>query len=87
MNKVEKFFEDFKNTLIVLSGFAVVVGFFIGADSYISNKIEDKITDTAYINNLAHILRPYVIFNKNGVIQYDHGGVLSPVIKRALTPN
>ena len=75
MNKIEKFFGDYKNTLTVVSGILIVVGFFIGADNYISNEIEKKITDESYIRNLAIVLRPFAIFNKRGVIQYDHGGV------------
>ena len=74
MNKVEQFFSEYKNTITVISGILIVIGFFIGADNYISNKIEKKITDESYINKLARVLRPFVIFDKKGVIQYDHGG-------------
>lgn len=74
MNKTEQFFSEYKNTITVISGILIVIGFFIGADNYISNEIEKKITDETYINKLAHVLRPFVIFDKKGVIQYDHGG-------------
>lgn len=74
MNKIEKFFSEYKNTITVISGILIVIGFFIGADNYISNEIEKKITDETYINKLARVLRPFVIFDKKGVIQYDHGG-------------
>lgn len=74
MNKIEQFFSEYKNTITVISGIMIVITFFIVADNYISNKIEKKITDETYINKLARVLRPFVIFDKKGVIQYDHGG-------------
>ena len=74
MNKIEKFFTDYKNTITVISGILIVIGFFITADNYISNEIERKITDETYLNKLAKVLRPFSIFNKKGVIHYDHGG-------------
>jgi len=74
MNKIERFFSDYKNTITVISGILIVVGFFIGADNYISDKIDEKITDESYINKLAQVLRPFAIFDKKGTIQYDHGG-------------
>lgn len=66
MNKIEKFFTDYKNTITIISGVIIVVTFFIGADNYISGKIEEKLTDEAYINSLAKTLRPFAIFNKDG---------------------
>ena len=74
MNKIERFFSEYKNTITIISGILIVIGFFICADNYISNEIEKKITDETYINKLARVLRPFVIFDKKGVIQYDHGG-------------
>ena len=74
MNKIEKFFTDFKNTITTILGLLIVVGFFFTAHNYISNEIERKITDDSYISKLARVLRPFSIFNKDGVIQYDHGG-------------
>jgi hypothetical protein len=74
MNKIEKFFSEYKNTITIISGILIVIGFFIAADNYIGNEIEKKITDETYINKLAHVLRPFSIFDKKGVIQYDHGG-------------
>jgi hypothetical protein len=73
MNKIEKFFSEYKNTITIISGILIVIGFFIGADNYIGNEIEKKITDETYISKLARILRPFAIFDKRGVIQYDHG--------------
>ena len=75
MNKIENFFTEYKNTITVISAIIAVITFFIVADNYISDKIEEKITDETYISRLARILRPFAIFDKNGVIKYDHGGV------------
>lgn len=77
MNKIEKFFSEYKNTITVISGILIVVTFFIGAANYISNEIEKKITDQSYISKLARVLRPFVIYriiDKKAVMQYDHGG-------------
>lgn len=74
MNRIEQFFTEYKNTITVISGILIVITFFIGAANYISNEIEKKITDETYINKLARVLRPFAIFDKKGVIQYDHGG-------------
>jgi len=58
---------------LVLAVIAIITFYFTGS-SYISNKIDEKITDNTYINNLAKVLRPYSIFDKDGTITYDHGG-------------
>ncbi len=74
MNKIEKFFSEFNNTIKFFLGLIAVIGFLFVADNYISDKIDEKITDGTYINNLAHVLRPFSIFDKRGIIKYDHGG-------------
>ncbi len=74
-NNIERFFSDYKSTITVISGFLIVVTFFITADDYINTRIEEKITDETYINNLALVLRPFALFDQKGVIQYDHGAV------------
>lgn len=58
----------------MLSALIMVVGFFIAADGYINNQIENKITDETYIRKLSKTLRPFAIFNEQGVITFDHGG-------------
>jgi len=73
MNKIESFFTEYKNTITVISGLLIVLSFFMVATNYINNEIENKITDETYINKLSKILRPFAIFDINGVIQYDHG--------------
>lgn len=75
MNKIEKFFTEFKNTITVIAGLLIVVGFWISAANYIDDKIEKKITDERYIKNLAQVLRPFAIFDEKGVIKYDHGAL------------
>ncbi|MBU0965224.1 MAG: hypothetical protein KKA54_02475 [Proteobacteria bacterium] len=74
MNKIESFFTEYKNTITILSGLFVVCGFFIAATDYINSQIEKKITEDTYINKLSKELRPFSIFDVNGVMQYDHGG-------------
>jgi len=74
LNRIERFFTDYKNTITIISGLFIVVTFFIAADNYINNKVEEKITDTAYIHKLAKVLRPFSIFDIQGTITYDHGG-------------
>ena len=74
MIKVEEILKDFKYTITFFLGAIAVITFYIGADNYINNQIENKITDETYINKLAHVLRPFSIFDKEGIITYDHGG-------------
>lgn len=74
MNKIESFFTEYKNTITILSGLFIVCGFFIAATDYINSQIEKKITEDTYISKLSKELRPFSIFNINGVMQYDHGG-------------
>ena len=73
MSKLNDFIKE--NTYVFkLVGFiATVVGLFIAADSYLDSKIEKKITDTAYIKKLSNQLRPFLIFNDQGVVTFDHG--------------
>jgi len=72
---IEKFFSKYKNTLSIVSGLIILVTFFITADDYINNQIENKITDESYINKLSKTLRPFSIFNEEGAVSYDHGGL------------
>jgi len=74
MKKIEQFFSEYKNTITIISGMLIVITFFIAADDYIGEKIDDKIRDESYIGQLSHVLRPFAIFDKKGIIQYDHGG-------------
>jgi len=73
MSKLNEFIKE--NTYIIgLTGFlATIIGLFITADSYLDSKIEQKITDTAYINKLSIQLRPFLVFDDQGIVRFDHG--------------
>ena len=57
---------------IVIS-ITAIISFFIMFNDFIDNKIKSKITDKNYIYNLSKELRPFGIYNKKGVLIYDHG--------------
>ncbi len=73
MSKLNEFIKQ--NTYVLgLFGFiATIVGLFITADNYLDSKIEQKITDTAYLKKLSNQLRPFLIFNDKGIVTFDHG--------------
>jgi hypothetical protein len=73
MSKLNEFIKQ--NTYVLgLSGIiATIFGLFITADSYLDSKIEQKITDTAYIKKLSNQLRPFLVFNDQGIVTFDHG--------------
>lgn len=57
---------------------SVVVGLFLcfyALDSYIDQKIENKITDPRFIRQIASNVRPSVIFDSKGTILIDMGGM------------
>ncbi len=73
MSKLNDFLKE-NSSIIKLVGFvATVIGLFVMVDGYIDSKIERKITDTEYISKLAKQLRPFLIFDENGTVIYDHG--------------
>ncbi len=73
MNRIEKIISENWN-IIKLVGLilSVVVGY-TTFDSYISNQIEKQITSASYLERLSKSLRPFLIFNGDGKIVYDHG--------------
>ena len=73
MSKLNDFIANNSNIFKLIGFIVTIVTIFVTADGYIDAKIERKITDTAYIGNLAKQLRPFLIFDENGVTQYDHG--------------
>jgi len=73
MSKLNDFIANNSNIFKLIGFIAAIVGIFFTVDGYIDTKIERKITDTTYINKLAKQLRPFLIFDENGVVQYDHG--------------
>ena len=63
----------------LLYGIAAIVGIaslFFVFDDYLSNKINEKITNKDYIKNLSITLRPFLIFDQYEIITYDHGAVV-----------
>lgn len=74
MKTIEKFLEEYKNISKILLTFIALIGFYIAFNNYINSQIENKITDTKYIQNLSSTLRPFIIFNEDGIITYNHGG-------------
>ena len=75
MNKIEKFFTEYWNSLKFLAVVAAVLVAFFGIDQYLDSKIENKITDDSYISELSKTLRPFLVFDNNGIILYDHGAL------------
>ena len=73
MSKLNDFLASNKHIFTALGVIASVVGLLLFVDGYIDSKIERKITDTAYISKLANQLRPFLIFDEEGIVQYDHG--------------
>jgi hypothetical protein len=73
MSKLNDFIANNSNIFKLIGSIAVIVTIFIAVDGYIDTKIERKITDTTYISKLSKQLRPFLIFDENGVVQYDHG--------------
>jgi len=73
MSRIEKLISENWNTIKFITLVATLLGAFITFDNYINNQIEEKITDSNYINRLSKSLRPFLVFNDQGVVLYDHG--------------
>lgn len=58
---------------IAITTLLTLTGLFFVFDNYLSDKIDEKITDKNYIENLSKTLRPFLIFDQNEIIIYDHG--------------
>ena len=50
-----------------------IISIFFVFDNYLSDKIDEKITNPEYIRSLAKTLRPFLIFDQNEIFIYDHG--------------
>lgn len=73
MNTIESFFRDYKTTLgFTLTLIGLVIAY-ITFDNYINAQIDGKITNKEYIQKLSKTLRPFLIFDNNGLVSYDHG--------------
>ena len=73
MNKAEQFINEYWNIIKFVSLIASIVAVFLMFDTYLSNKIQDQITDDSYISSLSKSLRPFLVFNEYGITEYDHG--------------
>ncbi len=51
---------------------AILGGLFV-FDDFLNTRIGNRINEAEYISKLSKSLRPYLIFNQNGNIVYDHG--------------
>src|SRR6059036_3515008 len=58
--------------LITLLG---VVGAIVGFNAYVDHKIDAKMSDPTFIRTIASQVRPAVIFDSNGSILADLGGM------------
>jgi len=67
--------SEYKNTIKFLTVLGTIVIIYFGVDQYLDSKIENKITDDSYISQLSKTLRPFLVFNNDGVVIYDHGGL------------
>ncbi len=70
---MENFFSKYKHTIQSLSFIIAMATIVIVLNNHIDKKIEKKITDQQYIDNISKSLRPFLIFNNNEVVLYDHG--------------
>ncbi len=75
MKSIEEFIGKFKNIINFIILIVTLVTFKILSEDYINNRIEKRITDDKYIEKLSTSLRPFLIFNNNGIVTYDHGGL------------
>ena len=73
MSRLNEIIKENTYVLGLVGVIATILALFITADSYLDSKIEQKITDTAYIKKLSNQLRPFLIFNDQGVVTFDHG--------------
>jgi len=77
MGKLEILISRNKNTLkfllTIFSGIATFIFIYIAFDTFVIDRIDQRIKDPAYIRELSTSLRPFLIFDKNGIVTYDHG--------------
>ena len=46
---------------------------YIAFDTFVYDRIDQRIKDPTYIQELSKTLRPFLMFNQQGIIIYDHG--------------
>ncbi len=70
-NKTTYFIQVIKIMGVLLG----IFGSLVIADDYINKKISEQLESTKYIEEISKNLRPFLIFNRNSNIIYDHGGL------------
>jgi len=50
-----------------------IISIFFVFDSYLSDKIDEKITNPEYLRSLSETFRPFFLFDQNEIIFYNHG--------------
>ena len=75
MKWFEKFITEYWNSLKFLALLVTVIIAYFGIDQYLDSKIEDKITDDSYISELSKTLRPFLVFDNDWMVTYDHGAL------------
>jgi len=73
-NLINNFIKDNFSIIKLVSFFIALASFFVVYDNYIIEKIDDRIKNPSYVGEISKNLRPYLIFNDEGVIVYEHGG-------------
>jgi len=69
-NKPSHIIWDVTKSVSLVLG--IIIGFFT-LQNHLDTTIENKITDSDYIETLSYSLRPFLIFDQNEITLYDHG--------------
>lgn len=74
--------------LQVLGLIIALVVLFFAFDNYLYDKIDSRIKDPDYIEKLSKTLRPFLIFDQNEIVIYDHGAMtyVDSISVRAINP-
>lgn len=75
MNSVKEWLKNLGLVYKVLIVFAFVFGAYHGLLVFIDWRIETKIRQENFVKEIADDLRPFVIFDEEGKILYDEGGM------------
>lgn len=73
MKKPDTVKNILKLTLAIIIAILTILGGLFVFDDFLNTRIDNRINDADYISRLSKSLRPYLIFNQNGSIVYDHG--------------
>ena len=61
--------------LVVVVALITLVGGFRGLEWFVDQRVQEAITDEAFVREVASHVRPYVIFDKDGTIHADMGAM------------